>query len=432
MNRSILFKNARLTEDQGFADQKVFISVIDGVIESVSTSAPDDTARYDRIVDCRSNLVLPAFYNTHTHIAMSALRGYGENLPLHRWLNERIFPAEDRLTSEIVYAASMLSIAEMIKNGTVSFSDMYMFSEDTVKAAMECDVKANISRAVVAFDPTEDPQSSSRVQEAIALYRNYNGAHDGRIRIDFSVHAEYTVTEPMCRYVASLAKEHGTGIHVHLSETESEHREGIQRRGKTPTAFFAECGLFDTRAYAAHCVYVTEEDMNILKSHNVSIIHNPTSNLKLGSGVMPLDIMLDKGLNVALGTDGASSNNSQSILKELQLAAILHKGVQRRAEILHSDKLLSLASSGGAISQGREDCGKIAPGYKADLTVINLDTPHNIPCYTPSATVCYSAENSDVLMTVCDGRILYENGEYTTIDIERVKHDARKAFAIYS
>ncbi|MBR2371213.1 MAG: amidohydrolase [Clostridia bacterium] len=432
MNRSILFKNARLAENAGFADNKVFISVINGVIDSISTNAPEDTSVYERIVDCRSNLVLPAFYNTHTHIAMSALRGYGENLPLHRWLNERIFPAEDRLTSEIVYAASMLSIAEMIKNGIVSFSDMYMFSADTARAAIECDVKANISRAVVAFDPTEDPRTSTRVQEAIALYRDYNGAQDGRIKIDLSVHAEYTVTEPMCRYVASLAKEYGTGIHVHLSETESEHMEGIGRRGKTPTAFFADCGLFDTRAYAAHCVYVTEEDMDILKAKNVSVIHNPVSNLKLGSGVMPLDAMLEKGINVALGTDGASSNNSQSILKELQLAAILHKGIQRRAEILHSDKLLSLTSLSGALSQGREDCGKIAPGYKADLILLNLNTPHNIPCYTPSAIVCYSAENSDVLMTVCDGRILYENGEFTTIDIERVMYDAQKAFAIYS
>lgn len=429
-NGSLLFKNALLTEDLGFGMKLVYISVRDGVIDYVGTEEPKERA-YTRVVDCRGNLIIPAFYNAHAHLPMCAFRGYGENLPLDRWLNERIFPAEDRLTPDIVRAASLLSVAEMIRSGTVSFSDMYMFSDIVADVAVESGVKANISRATVSFDPTENPADSFRIAEAVELYKKYNGAGDGRIIIDFSVHAEYTNTERMCRYVAELAARYGAGIHVHLSETEKEHLEGISRRAMTPTEFFADCGLFDLRAYAAHCVWVTDSDMDILKDKGVSIVHNPTSNLKLGSGVMPLISMLKRGINVCLGTDGASSNNTQSMLKELQLAAILHKGVQRDAQALRSDEILSLASRNGALSQGRRDCGLIKAGYRADLVMINMDSVNNIPCYTPSATLCYSAENSDVLMTVCDGKILYENGEFKTIDVEKAKADAKKAFSIY-
>lgn len=423
MTEKILFKNARLA-DGTVSD----VSVKGAYIDSVGSLPSDAAADCDRVIDCKQNLLIPGFYNAHGHIAMTLFRGYGEGLPLDRWLSEAIWPAEDRMDARIAECAAYLSAAEMIRNGTVSASDMYMFSAEMARVMGESGMKANISRGVVSFDPSEDPAQSVRVKDSIELFKRYNGSYDGRIKIDFSIHGEYTTCEPMCRYIAKLAGEYGTGIQVHLSETEKEHRECIARHGATPTEFFEACGVFENRTAAAHGVWVSDKDIEILAKHNVFVVHNPVSNLKLGSGIMPLDKMLKGGVRVCLGTDGASSNNSLSVLKELQFAAVIHNGAGKRTDVISAADMLKLATENGALCQGRKDCGRLAPGYHADLVLIDLDTPHNIPCHDPMSALCYSAENSDVLMTVCDGKVLYENGEYKTLDIEKIKYNSKSAF----
>lgn len=423
MAEKILFKNARL------ADNTVTDVCVNGAyIDKVGAMSPDAATDCGRVIDCKQNLLIPGFYNAHGHIAMTLFRGYGEGLPLDRWLSEKIWPAEDRMDARVAECAAYLSAAEMIRNGTVSASDMYMFSFEMARVMGESGMKANISRGVVSFDPNEDPTKSVRVRDSIELFEKYNGLYDGRIKIDLSIHGEYTNCEPMCRYIAELASKYHTGIQVHLSETEKEHIEGIGRRGVTPTKFFEACGVFENRTAASHCVWVSDSDIDILARNGVFVVHNPVSNLKLGSGIMPLDKMLKSGICVCLGTDGASSNNSLSVLKELQFAAILHNGVNRRTDTVNAADMLALATRNGALCQGREDCGLIAPGYRADLVLIDLDTPHNIPCHDPMSALCYNAENSDVLMTVSDGRVLYENGEYKTLDVEKIRYDARSVF----
>jgi 5-methylthioadenosine/S-adenosylhomocysteine deaminase len=420
----LLFKNIWVFDETDTSVLKKVSVATDGAHITYVGEHYDGKA--DRVIDGTGKLITAGFYNAHSHSAMSILRGWGEDLPLHRWLDERILPAEDRLTEDAVYTASLLSAAEMIAAGVVSFSDMYFFSEATARAALDSGMKANISRSIVSFDPASPPENDVRVAEALSLYDNYNGAGDGRIKVDFSLHAEYTNQENMCRYVAGLAMERGAAIQLHLSETEKEHLECIGRHGVTPAEFFRRSGVFDVPCTAAHCVWVSDSDIAVLKEYGVTAVHDPVSNLKLGSGVAPLRKLLDAGVNVALGTDGAASNNTQDILKELSFAAVLHKGVSCRADEVKSGELLPLLSRGGALSQGREDCGLIEAGRRADFAVIDMDRPHIVPVWNAAAALCSSVRSSDVVMTVCDGNILYENGEYTAIDIERLMHDFKR------
>lgn len=391
---------------------------------------------YDRMIDCTGKLLTPAFYNTHCHAAMTLFRGIGEDLPLQSWLETKIYPAEDRLTPKSVRVGSELAIAEMIRGGTVSFSDMYFFCDETAKAALDIGVKANVSRCLVSFADDATIKGDSRFEEAVRLADDYHGAGDGRIRVDMSVHAEYTNREGYLREVAEYTHERGLGMQVHVSETEREHEECKARHnGKTPVEFLADCGILvpseTGTATAAHCVWVTERDMEIIAENRVTVAHNPVSNLKLASGIAPVHKMLAKGVNVGLGTDGAASNNALSVLRELQCAALIHKGVTRVADVIKMSDICKMAWSAGALSQGRPDCGKIEVGARADIVLFDLDALNNIPMYDPYASIAFSAHDCDVYMTMCDGKILFENGEYKTLDVEKLRHTAKHTIAHY-
>ena len=424
-----VFKNVTLLPEYGFGNAPVFVTVEGRYITAISKDAPDTEGA--EVIDGKGNLLIPGFYNIHCHAAMTLFRGYGEDLPLDRWLNERIFPAEDRLTEKSVYVATKFAIAEMLRGGIVSFSDMYMFEDAVANAVVETGIKANLSRSIVSFDPAIDILKDPRFAETQSLIRGYDGYDDGRIRADLSLHAEYTNVPKACRELAAYAKEHSFGMQIHLSETEKEHRECIARYGLTPTEFFLSTGVFDVPTTAAHCVWVEDGDMDILAQKGVSVAHNPVSNLKLGSGVMPLRKLLDKGVNVGLGTDGVASNNRLDLLREMQTAAILHKGVSHDPAITVASELLPLATVNGAKAQGRNDCGRVEIGKKADLVLIDRSPIHNMPSYDDYAMLAYSAERADVLLTMVDGRILYRNGEYTSIDEEQLRYEAREVFAHY-
>lgn len=426
-----LIKNVKLPEAYGFGTDSVTVEVCDRVFGAVGRVASEAESAYDTVIDGKGKLLIPGLYNTHCHAAMTIFRGYGEDLPLDRWLNEKIFPAEDRLTHESVLVGTELAVAEMMANGVVSFSDMYMFEDAVAEAVMKTGIKANLSRCIVSFSD-DDPAKDSRVAESLALASQYHGADEGRIRIDMSLHAEYTNTERMSRYVAALAKERGFGIQIHISETEKEHLEAMTRRGgKTPTEFFADCGLFDVPVTAAHCVWASDNDIRIFAEKGVSVAHNPVSNLKLGSGVMPLRKMLDAGVNVTLGTDGTASNNNLDVLKEMQYAVLLAKGISRKPESVTAGEMIPIATLNGARAQGRERCGKIETGYRADAVLVDVDSLHNIPSYGYETTLLYSAKSADVCMTMVDGRILYRDGEYTTIDVEKLKYKAKEVIKHY-
>jgi 5-methylthioadenosine/S-adenosylhomocysteine deaminase len=382
---------------------------------------------YDRIIDCRGRLLMPAFYNTHCHAAMTLFRGYADDLPLSRWLSERILPAEERLDYESVYWGTLLAAAEMIRGGIVSFSDMYIFEEATAQAVLECGMKANLSRGLVSFDDIPDPATDRRFSEAVALWREYDGAGGGRIKVDMALHAEYTNTKKFCRYVAGYCRENGIRMQIHLSETKEEHGRCIKKYGMTPAAFFEEAGVLDLPVTAAHCVWLSDEDIGLLLERQVFVSHNPTSNLKLGSGIMPYEKIKSRGIKITLGTDGAASNNNLSILGEMRLASLLHKGVSGDAAAAPAHEIIECATANGALAQGRGDCGRIAVGYRADAILVDLDDVNILPATDPAAALVYSADRANIVLTMCDGVILYEEGEYKSIDVERVKHNVKRA-----
>ncbi len=420
----ILITNVKMLDDS-----VAYIAIEDKYIKYIRKDKPE--GKFDRVIDGTNKLAMPGLYNCHTHSAMTIFRGYGEDMPLSDWLNNRIFPAEELLTPESVYVASKHAAAEMLKNGIVSYSDMYFFCDNTVKAVDEIGMKANISRSVVSFDPEADVTKDERIAEGIELFKKHHNTADGRIKIDLSLHAEYTNTEKMTMYMAEKCKELGAIMHVHISETADEHFGAVERRNMTPTEFFANCGIFDSPVVAAHCVYLSDNDISIFEEHNATAVHNPVSNLKLGSGIMPYNRFSFHNFNIALGTDGAASNNNLDILKEMNFAALIQKGVNLTPERPTAGEIINLATKNGAFAQKRENCGELKEGYHADLILLDLDTLNNIPYYNMEYTALYSANSSNVCLTMVDGKILYENGEYTTIDIEKLKYDMRNIYANY-
>ncbi len=423
-----LYKNASVIN---FVDGRLnvikngFLSVNDDIIEYVGNENPEEA--FDSVKDMTGTIIMPGIYNCHTHSPMTLLRGVGSDLPLDKWLFEKVFPVEDKLTAEDIEAGSYLALLEMISSGTVSFSDMYFEPARTCEAVGRSGLRANISRPVQCFDPTERPEDSYRIKQSLDLFENYNKAFDSRILVDFCIHAEYTCDEKTTRYYSELCKEKQGNMHIHISETLKEHNECIAKYNMTPTAWFESLGAFDSRSFAAHCVFLSEEDMEIFKKHNISVVHNPTSNMKLGSGFAPIEEFILKGINVALGTDGAASNNNLDMLEEMHIASVIHNGYYRDATIMSAEKILKMATVNGAMLQGRENCGNILPGYKADFIAISTDAPNMIPCLDEAALVVYSAGRSDVAMTVVDGKVLYEKGEFLTLDKERIYYDVKKA-----
>lgn len=370
-------------------------------------------------IDCSGLLIMPAFYNTHAHSPMSLMRGFGENMALDDWLNKKIWPFEAHLNSDSIYWGTLLSMAESIKNGIVSTSDMYYFTSDMVRAYADAKVKGNISRALVNFDQTkfEDMESVTEMKKA---FEDLNGIEDGRIIIEASIHGEYTSDEATVRSLAEFAKEQNMRMHIHLSETQKEHQDCIEKRGVTPCKYFDDCGLFDVPTVAAHCVWISEEDMDILKDKNVNVSHNPQSNCKLASGIAPYHDMLEKGINVTLGTDSVASNNSLNFFETMKLSGLLAKVRSLDPTLVSPKDILYSATRGGAIAQGREDCGIIKTGYRADFIALDLSSPSMNPIHDIANNLVFSADPSDIKMTVCDGNILYRNGQFIHLDIEEI------------
>ena len=419
----MLFRNIDLLDEQFQLKRGQYVGVKDGVIDYIGETAPQED--YGEVYDGRHRLLLPGFYNVHSHAPMTLLRGYAENLPLQRWLNERVFPFEDKLSDESVYYGTQLAIAEMLASGTVSFSDMYFFLDGMTKAILESGIKCSLSRGLTVFDDSDYEQTAA-YRDNLRLLDEWNGMNGGRLLADLCIHGEYTSTPKVVEAVAAQAKARGARMHIHLSETQAEHEECKQRHGMTPAAYMQARGVFDVPTTAAHCVWLEGEDFDILKNHGVTVACCPASNLKLASGYADVPKMLDMGINVALGTDGAASNNNLNILQDLYLFAVVYKGYYHDSTLITPAQALYAATRAGALSQGREDSGRLAVGCKADLCVIDTDTPQFTPMTDAACNVVYAAQGADVRLTMVDGEVLYRDGEFKTIDIEKAKSEAQR------
>ena len=420
-----LFQNATVLTmcDERPVLQNGFVGVAGGKVVYVGETAPEEPAA--RTLDCRGKFLLPGLVNAHAHTAMCLMRGYADDYTLQTWLYEKVFPVEARLDERAILAGARLGFAEMLRTGTTSASDMY-FREPAVAAlALECGMRVSLSNAVLAFDEaTYDPEKDRAIQETRALIRDFHGAGNGRIRADAAIHAEYTSYPAVWRYVTDIARENGLVLQVHVSETKKEHEECLARRGVTPTRALYDAGVFEAKVLAAHGVWLSDEDMDIFAEAGASVAHCPVSNLKLGSGIARLAEMKRHGMNVALGTDGCCSNNTHDLFEEVKLAALLQKGVSGDPTCVTAYESLKMATVGGAKAQGREnEIGRIAEGFDADLILIDADSPILRPVYDPISTTVYSATGRDVCLTMVQGRILYENGQFTTIDVEQAMHE---------
>ena len=420
-----LLKNAMIYTPEGAAEG--YLAVEGKTISYIGAERP--AGEFDREKDMAGKLLLPGLINGHTHTPMTLLRGVGTDLPLQKWLFDTVFPIEGRLTQDNIRVGAQLALLEMLSSGTTGFSDMYFYPDCAAEAVAQSGIKANLCQHVQSFSPDDRYAANQQAKRADELRRTFHGAADGRILVDACLHAEYTnFSEDVVRGVADFAKEYGLHMHVHLSETKSEHQECMARHGGlTPAAWFERMGVFDVPCAAAHCVWVSEEDMEIFRRRGVTVVHNPTSNMKLGSGFAPVPAMMEKGINVTLGTDGTASNNNLNMPEELHLASVIHKGCRGDAAVLPAKAVMEMATVNGARQQGRDDTGVLAVGKRADLIAIDLDKPHLTPCLDAAGLVAYSAQGSDVCMTMVDGAVLYENGEFLTLDREKILFEAREA-----
>ena len=436
---NLLFKNVTAVTMQKDCPviHNANVSVENGRIASINSQQDQITdfsdnkitgKTLDRIIEGTGKVLIPGLYNCHTHIPMSLLRGFANDHSLEDWLFNYIFPAEQKIKNieNALFAGSTLSIAEMIASGTIAFSEMYFGLDDIAQAIDSAGVKANLSNAVLSFDPEGyDYSKTNECAETLSIVKKYHNTAHGRIKGEVSLHCAYTTHPKAWEQGANFAKEHQLGVHVHLSETITEHNKSLEQFNLTPAQAFAKYGVFDVPAVAAHACWVSEDDMDILARHNVTIAHNPVSNLKLASGIAHITKMQEKGINVTLGTDGMASNNSHDLFEEIKLASILQKYTQEDPTAVPALKVLEMATINGAKAQGRQG-GMIKEGYDADLVLLDFDNPRQTPCYNPLINLAYSTTGQDVVMTLCQGRILYENGEYTTIDIEKIQFEVKK------
>ena len=420
----MLFSNIRILDENFEIKDKMYVATDDDRIVYVGDCMP--RGDFGDIRDGKGKLLMPAFHNAHGHSPMALLRGYAENMKLQDWLFTKVFPFEDKLDSNAVYWGTLLTMAEGMRFGIVSHSDMYYFLDDMVRATDESGMKANISRAITEFGDG-DPWETERVKEMKDTYERLDGAADGRVKIDISIHAEYTNSLRAMQAVADYCNQVGAINHIHISETKSEHEECKVKYGKTPVKLMNDIGAFDSKALAAHCVWVEDEDMDILKEKGVSVATNPMSNMKLASGIANVPEMLRRGINVAIGTDSVASNNSLNFFEEMKMFAIAPKIRFNDPTLITPKQTLYAATRAGALAQGREDAGLVKEGFKADLIMIDLEQPNMYPVHDLMNNLVYSASGTDIVMTMSDGKIVYENGEYKTLDIEKTMFEAQAA-----
>lgn len=422
MSSKILIKDATIVtmNDRNQIIKNGNILIENNRITSVVNEAPKVNSA-TKVFSGQGKVVIPGLINAHNHAAMSLFRSYADDYPLMEWLEKKIFPAEKKLEPEDIYWGAQLAMLEMIRGGTTTFVDMYFYMEQTARACQESGMRAMLSQvfigenAVPGFNSLEDVKSFTE---------QWNNAANGRITTILGPHAPYTCSPKFLQKVLRVTEDTRPLIHIHLSESRQEVDQSLEEYKKTPVAVMQEIGMFERDVLAAHCVHITDEDIEILSDNQVGIAHNPGSNMKLGNGVAPLTKLLDKKALVGLGTDGPASNNNLDMFEEIRLAALLQKVFNESPTSLNAEKALSLATCSGARALKQDDIGVIEAGKKADLTIIDFNQPHLQPESDPVANIVYSATASDVETVIVDGKVLFNKGEFLTLDREKIIHEA--------
>ena len=357
---------------------------------------------------------MPGLINAHTHIPMVLFRGLADDLPLKIWLEENIFPVEAKLNKRLVAIGAELACAEMIRSGTTSFVDMYLFEDVIAEVTEKAGLRGWLGEGIFDFSTPAFPSGYEALKETQRLWDKWKG-HD-RITITVDPHTPYTCSRELLEESKKLALKLGAILVTHLAETDWEEEEIRKRVGLSPASYLDSLGILNEQLLAAHCVALNKQDIELLAARSVKVAHTPESNLKLGSGIAPLPDFLEQGICVALGTDGAASNNNLDLLSEMDTAAKLHKGHRKNPVLISASQALAMATTEGAVALHRDDLGHLSVDAMADIIIIDLDQMHLRPCFNPASQIVYSAKGEDVTDVIVNGKILMENRKLLTID----------------
>ena len=366
-------------------------------------------------LDTQNGLIMPGLINTHTHAAMTSFRGLADDLPLMQWLQGYIFPLETKLTGDMVYQATLLSLAEMIKSGTTTFCDMYLFARDVARATEESGMRAWIGEVFYDFPSP----NYGKIADGLHYFKELTAMYQSHPLINITVdpHAIYTCSPDLLIKLKKMADTHDALYIIHLAENEEEVKGSQELYGASPVMHLENLGILDSRVVAVHCVILTDEEIDLLAQRGVRVAHCPESNMKLASGIAPVPRMLAAGLSVGLGTDGSASNNNEDMFGEMNSAAKLHKAAALNPTIMSAETVLAMATLHGASVLGAaNEIGSLEPGKKADIIVLDLDQPHLTPFFNIPSLLVYAARGADVVHSIINGRIVMRNRQILTLD----------------
>ena len=427
INSKMIIKNTSVLRHNGdvqSADIIIEDDRIGFVGRVVNGNVLADHVKNLKVIDGKGKLAVPGLINAHTHASMTLLRSFADDKKLMDWLQEDIWPIEAKMIREDIYCGAALAAVEMIRSGTTAFADMYGPCMDEVaKVVDEAGIRGVLSRGLIGIN-----DGYKKLAENVELFKNFHNTANGRITVMMGPHAIYTCPPEYLKKVAEAAQELGAEIHIHMNETLDEINQCVKNYGKRPFEVVNETGLFETGTLAAHCVHLSDEEINIIKEKKIRVAHNPGSNMKLASGVAPIPRLIDEGVVVALGTDGASSNNNLDMLEEIKLAALLHKVNNLDPLAIPAVTAFKLGTENGAEAIGLKDIGRIEKDYKADIVLYDMKNVEWQPRYNPMSLLVYSANSSSVDTVIVDGKILMERGELKTLDEEKIIFNFNQCF----
>jgi 5-methylthioadenosine/S-adenosylhomocysteine deaminase len=403
------------------------VAVTDGKIAAVGPAEQLlEMAPAGDVLNAGNCLIMPGLVNTHSHLAMTILRGIADDLPLMEWLENHIWPVEkEHMNRDTIRLGTELAVAEQLLGGVTTTTDMYFFGDEVCAVLAEAGMRGVVAESLIGFPTPRCKTSEEMLAQQRELIEQYKG--HPLITPSVAAHAPYSVQASDLVAEADLAEEFEVPMQIHLAETSWEVEKLLEEKGLSPVAYLADLGVLSERTVAAHCVHVSPEDIELLAEFEAGVSHNPVSNLKLASGVSPVPALIDGGVKLGLGTDGTASNNTLDLLRDMQLAALLHKGVTGDPTVLPARQMLELVTARGAQVLGLADTiGTLTEGFDADLICVSVNGPHSAPMYDPYSHMVFAARAADVRHVMVRGDVVVRNRELITLDQERIEAQARE------
>ncbi|MGB9202206.1 amidohydrolase family protein [Methanobacterium sp.] len=420
-SKNILIKDATIISNE--IKKSSLLIQNDKIVEISDKLGLNDA---DEVINASGKILLPGLVNTHTHLSMTLMRGLADDMPLDTWLNNYIWPVEAELNPEYCYAGALVACAEMIRSGTTCFNDMYFYMDHVAKAADESGLRGIISHGMIDFG--DEDKRKQEFKESIRIIKKCHNTGNGRIQVAFGPHSPYTCSQELLSQVKREAAKYGVRIHIHVSETQKEVSDILEVHGKRPFEYLDEIGFLGSEVTAAHAVWLSKNEIDIIKQSETKLSHNPSSNMKLSSGVSPVSELLNKDVCVSIGTDGPASNNNMDMLEEMKITALLQKVTTMDPTVLNAEEVFKMATIFGAKSLGLEDqIGSIEVGKKADIILIDGKSPQLTPFRNPISHIVYSANGGNVDTVICNGEILMQNRELLTLDENMILEAAQNA-----